>query len=794
MDLKYIKDKTIIITNYEYKVKILEELNKNSELLDISFLDMRELKEKVYFSYDENAIYYLMDKYNLKYDIAVIYLENMYVLENKDYKSNKLKYLLNLKKELIDNNLLFVDNLFLNHIKDRNVIFWGYNYFSKDEEALIEKVGKYSSVQIVDKVFNHYNHDVYRFTSIYDEVEYVANKIASLIDSGVSISNIKLTNVDNDYVDIMKDVFKMYNLDIINSGKMISTKVCSMFLEMEGSIEKRIDYLKDKYKNSEVLEKLIKIVNKYIIFKNIDIVNEMIKCELKNTNIPSCCYGNTIEIIDYLNYPVSDLDYVFMVNFNQNSIPKLFKDEGYITDDIKDEVCLDLTANENKKMREAVCKNILNIRNLIITYKDTTPFKNYFPSDLIDDLGFNVVLGDVSLDHSYSEMYNEIKLGKMLDNYVKTGSLDENINYLYSNYSDINFSSYDNKYKGISKKSFLDYIDNHFELAYSSMDNYYKCPFRYYLSNVMKINIYEEKFEAYLGSLFHYVLENHLKDNKNIRDLMTEFIDNNERVLDKKEQFFVNKLEKDIIYVADVIKEQLDNSDLKKMLFEDRIAIEKKYGNVSVTFKGFVDKIMYEKEDDKTIVAIIDYKTGPMDVKLGYVPYGLYLQLPVYLYLAKNSNQLENVTFAGFYLQRVLNSEVNISNKKSYDDLKREQVLLYGYSNSDEEILHKFDNTYKNSKYIKSMKVKKDGSFSSYANVLNNDQINRLIDVVDDKVDCAIHGISEAMFDIKPKRTEKEVLGCSYCKFNDICFKENDDEEIIAPDNGLSFLGGDLDA
>ena len=324
------------------------------------------------------------------------------------------------------------------------------------------------------------------------------------------------------------------------------------------------------------------------------------------------------------------------------------------------------------------------------------------------------------------------------------------------------------------------------------MNNYYKCPFRYYLANILKLDIYEEKFETYLGSLFHYVLENNLKNNKDVDTLVNEFIINTPKELTKKEQFFINKTKSDINYVIEIIKEQLENTDLKDMLFEDRIAIEKKRGNVTVTFKGFIDKIMYREEEGKTIVAIIDYKTGPTDIKLEYAPYGLYLQLPVYLYLAKNSKSINNVSFAGFYLERVLNSEVNVSSKKSYEALKRDNYLLYGYSNSDEETLHKFDHTYKDSRFIKSMKVKNDGTFQSYTKILTNDQIEKLIEVVDTKVDEAIKNISETKFDIKPKKNDKELIGCNYCKFRDICFKEAIDEEQIKPDKDLTFLGGDI--
>ena len=58
----------------------------------------------------------------------------------------------------------------------------------------------------------------------------------------------------------------------------------------------------------------------------------------------------------------------------------------------------------------------------------------------------------------------------------------------------------------------------------------------------------------------------------------------------------------------------------------------------------------------------------------------------------------------------------------------------------------------------------------------------------------AIDNINNCNFPVKPKTTEKENIGCNYCKFSDICFKENKDLEYISFPKDLSFLGGDIDA
>ena len=59
----------------------------------------------------------------------------------------------------------------------------------------------------------------------------------------------------------------------------------------------------------------------------------------------------------------------------------------------------------------------------------------------------------------------------------------------------------------------MKYLNNELTLSYSSIDNYYKCAFKYYLNNILKIDEFEETFYTIIGSLFHYVLSKMNNDN-----------------------------------------------------------------------------------------------------------------------------------------------------------------------------------------------------------------------------------------------------------------------------------------
>jgi ATP-dependent helicase/DNAse subunit B len=204
---------------------------------------------------------------------------------------------------------------------------------------------------------------------------------------------------------------------------------------------------------------------------------------------------------------------------------------------------------------------------------------------------------------------------------------------------------------------------------------------------------------------------------------------------------------------------------------------------MNITFTGIIDKIKYKNMGDHTIVAIIDYKTGNPNLDLTTVPYGIGMQLPVYLYLAKNSNKLTNIKVAGFYLQKVLNNEVTVDKSHSYEQLKKKNLLLQGYSNEDQSILSEFDNSYMDSNIIKSMKTKKDYSFYSYCKVLSNKEMDLITNIAENKINEGAEKISNAEFPISPKKIGKINYGCALCQFKDICFHTADDIEELEPLN-----------
>ena len=106
-------------------------------------------------------------------------------------------------------------------------------------------------------------------------------------------------------------------------------------------------------------------------------------------------------------------------------------------------------------------------------------------------------------------------------------------------------------------------------------------------------------------------------------------------------------------------------------------------------------------------------------------------------------------------------------------------------------MLAQFDETYENSKYIKSMKYS-NNKFSIYSKVLDNEKMNNICNFIDKKIDEARDKILDAEFNINPKwlDKEKEPVGCKFCNYHDLCFVKKDDFIRLKKYDDLSFFKG----
>ena len=65
--------------------------------------------------------------------------------------------------------------------------------------------------------------------------------------------------------------------------------------------------------------------------------------------------------------------------------------------------------------------------------------------------------------------------------------------------------------------------------------------------------------------------------------------------------------------------------------------------------------------------------------------------------------------------------------------------------------------------------------FSSYAKTVSEENIEKINNIVDKKINEVINNIETANFQINPKRIDNKLIGCNFCKFKDLCFRKEED-------------------
>ena len=76
---------------------------------------------------------------------------------------------------------------------------------------------------------------------------------------------------------------------------------------------------------------------------------------------------------------------------------------------------------------------------------------------------------------------------------------------------------------------------------------------------------------------------------------------------------------------------------------------------------------------------------------------------------------------------------------------------------------------------IYGLKTTNSGGFYAYSKLINDDEINYLNNIIDSRIREASDDILNAKFDINPKSINNNNMGCTYCKYKDICYMKNDD-------------------
>ncbi len=746
----------IVTTNY-IKKEILKENSITKIISNTKILSINEFVNSTVGVIKPGATYFLMEKFNISYNLAKVYLKNIF------YNSNKLKkyYDLLIEYKYIElpiinkyKNILLI-NVLIDDVYKSYYPKSVFDYFSLNGKN-IHKITKYSTLEL--------------------EISSVFNQISHLLKK-VNINKIKLVNVSSEYINEIKKVSNMFKVPINLPEKYTISKTNAFDkfisnLRNTMDVETSLNIIKD----SIIYDKILDYFNSYN-YKEINNLNiEVIINELKEIQIKEDKITDAIECINYEDIYNKD-NYYFVIGLNDGILPKIYKNEDFLSDEEKEMLNYNPSNIKNKFNKELFMNIYNSYKNIYYSYKLKSPFQSYRPSLIIEDNNLEVVEYD-NENYLNSNLYNKLELAKSLDNLIKFGEYNNNLNILYSNY-EIPYLSYDNKFTKIDN---FNNICKDITLSYTSINDYYNCAFKYYVKKILKLDKSEESLALLIGNTFHFVLSKIYEPTFDLNQVYDEYL--NSQILDNKSKLFMSILKNELVYIIDVIKSFDLKSTLNNNYLEKEITI-KDIVHGKVKLYGIMDKL--KVNEDNSLAIVIDYKTGSLSSSIDNINHGLNLQLPIYMYFAKS--MYPDIKIGGFYLQKILN---NPKVDESIED-KRKSLKLEGFSSSNIEVLKNIDYSYENSEVIKSLKLTKNG-FASYSKVLSDKNIEEVLKITKEKIQQAASNIVNGNFSINPKEINNINIGCTYCKFKDLCFMKEEDIVKLEDNKIKDILGGEEDA
>lgn len=358
-------------------------------------------------------------------------------------------------------------------------------------------------------------------------------------------------------------------------------------------------------------------------------------------------------------------------------------------------------------------------------------------------------------------------------------------------------------------------------ISASKTEKFYKCPFEYFCEYGVKARPRREAEmdPAQTGTLVHYALERFLRENpkeelvtfnlKQIREKISEIIDDyvNEMLggYEGKQPSFmrsVKLVKENSARVAEQLVKEFSQNLFVPADFELKIDNDGDIAPYCVSLPdgsnvkiiGSVDRADIYKGESGSYVRVIDYKTGGKEFRLGDVLSGLNMQMLIYLFaIWRNpSARYKDAVPAGILYFQAKNPRLSRSKLTRNDSVKAAQeerikgLKMSGMVLNNTEVITAME---KNAEGIFiPAKIGRDGSASG--NVISVKALENLEKRINSLIAEMADRLRSGKIDALP------VEGaCRYCKYRDVCRREEDDEkreiEKIDFKSAVGMLGGD---
>lgn len=788
------QEEDIIIVSNKYIKPILIQKFSN-QMRKITFKSFDEVKDDIYTTIDYQMLFHNM-KEDTNLEVLRIKLANSYFIQqdsNEPFLHELYLY--------HQNNHLILDENHLSYYKSKKVYF--VNYYGDDDliNQMLPFLKHYErcfTTNSIDKELT-----IFHFENYDDEILEVVNHIAILLNKKVDPAKIVIHKVNKDYLNKLEEYLMIYKIDYIveGEGSFFDVDIVKNFFhDLKNYEAMRLnkvlkDYLIDK-KDNKIFSKIGKVLEPLIM---LDLTINSITLDLIKDVFIHTIYQeevtNAIKIENVLNHIYDDDTHIFIMNFSHGEIAHIYKDDTYLNDKIRKNLKLltsfDKTQIEEKKILDC----IHSYESIHLSYSTYCSSKIYMPSNLIKELAkkriVNICDASIHIYHIVNEDMAKMRFFKAYALYRLYQKKTFDYLYGYTYFCDDLTKRYQSDFNAT-----LDYLalpTLFMELSYTKLNDYFSCPFRFYLKYILNI---EEKMEdnnsTFVGRMYHFVLEKVVAKRyidrrtkeevlENISVYICDFVKNQTYEIKDKLKFYLNKFSEELKLIVEIIMDFMDHSSFEVLGLEQKL--EKQLDDYTVVV-GLIDKILKYQE----YYLVIDYKTNPVHPNWYALDVGLDLQLPLYLYLIKANDP--NAKIAGSYLQSVFRTSLLKYEDKPLSKVMLEQLKYVGYTLQDRDVILAIDtNALNGSGSLPKQIVSNKGFYKNFLKKsFTQTQFDAIILYVEKLIFEANKKIRKGLFAILPLTDEKNESVCRYCRLKDLCYRNETMKKVYKKHDDFSYL------
>lgn len=718
--IKITNPNTILVTSKDIKDQILKYRLEHQIIDNIKLMTEREFEEMFCFISDPELLNYLIHNNpwgsnHLKVDVAKQLEKVVYTIGYLNLTDHPLY---DYTQSLIKKQLLALKGILPRY----DVVFY--------VPRISDLMSAVTTIEYPLEVKQQYQINEYNY--YLDEIEDTIEQITKLVAEGVNLEQIHVYAPSN-YHQLISQVATLYGLPLKtqNDLPLLSHQDGRhVYNVLQENLEIELETIEPL-----LVEPIVTIINKYakydkqLYWKQISSDFQQAKITINKTS------GLDVKSTIDSKFTVKNLnnDYFFLLGNYQDGLVNYSLDTNIISDQYRHKL---MTTNQNNQIEDSLLYNVLNNgQHVSASYARKLLDRNV---SLANNLSDSTIVQTQPLAVSkYSEAGDKIRFARA--NYIKeTFNVETNVYQALENHFQINYK--DNKFTSINKK--YDQI----QLSYTSINDYYKCSYRFYLNHILRIK--NGKFDnrkVLIGNIVHDVLENidsiSNLTSANIRTIIDNYVKQNDIPTTVTDSIYFDKLSTYLEAVCVYMKQEEKDSGYEQIERERHFEMELL---PNVTLIGNIDKLLSKIEQDNMFVEIYDYKTGSVNMDLSEIEYGLNMQNLIYFLLIKDYYKYEagEEVLRGTYQQQ-------IKPKMLYDD----------------------DDILDTMKITGHSQLKHENVFKRKEEIHSEEKFSELLEQVHEKVMAAAKNILDNQFSINPKIIKGKNKSCNYCPYSSLCNK-----------------------